>query len=315
MIEGFQAHRNPPAGLPRRKRQRPSFSPYASGIARLCFYEGPPHSWGGPFSLRRSVFAGEERVRLAASSAEVRLHSRWRLHEERRLTRRGAAMEASNYFAFPSWVIPARMPDDAAKATMCFTKGAQSGLGVCGVSDTWWARMVDASWRSASFERFVFREHGRRSGLSCGGTARSASRRWAATVLPPIQSWCSWESMTTDGGGAKAQAAAGARAVPAQSRREEAERRVAGRAERGYRGLREGVFFYAFAHSRTLSQADVWCCTLCPGALRGKNVRRLHGKLRGVPLGVGYNDAIRSAAAGTDVPWSILPHTVLITMR
>ncbi|MFR4803560.1 MAG: GDSL-type esterase/lipase family protein [Eggerthellaceae bacterium] len=159
-----------------------------------------------------------------------------------------------------------------------------------------------------------FWEHGRRSGLSCGDSQERVEALGGDGLAP--DAIVVFMGINDYGwGGAKAQAAAGARAVPAQSRREEAERRVAGRAEEG------AIEGFAKAYSSMLlrireryPEADIWCCTLCPGRVAGKSVPTFAWKLRGVPL-ESYNDAIRSAAASTDAPWSISPHTALITMR
>ena len=134
-------------------------------------------------------------------------------------------------------------------------RGAQSGYGrvqriryVVGAHDR-------SSWRSASFERFRFPGAWSKERAFLRGTARSASRRWAATVLPPMQSWCSWESMTTDGEAQKPRLPLVRGQFPRNRAENEAERRVAGRAEEGaIEGFAPGVFFYAFAHSRTLSR-------------------------------------------------------------
>lgn len=172
----------------------------------------------------------------------------------------------------------------------------KAATGVCSVSDTWWARMIDLLGgrllSNASFSGSMVEGAGFPAGDSqerveaLGGDGLAPD---AIVVFMGINDY-GW-------GGAKAQAAAGARAVPAQSRREEAERRVAGRAEEG------AIEGFAKAYSSMLlrireryPEADIWCCTLCPGRVAGKSVPTFAWKLRGVPL-ESYNDAIRSAAA------------------
>ena len=126
----------------------------------------------------------------------------------------------------------------------------REATGVCSASDTWWACMIDLLGgrllSNVSFSGSMVEGAGFPAGDSqerveaLGGDGLAPD---AIVVFMGINDY-GW-------GGAKAQAAAGARAVPAQSRREEGERRVAGRAEEG---AIEG-FAKAYASMHALSRA------------------------------------------------------------
>ena len=135
-------------------------------------------------------------------------------------------------------------------------RGAQSGYGVCNVSDTWWARMIDLLGGRLLSERFVFREHGRRSGLSCGGqpgARRGVGRRRSC---PRCNRGVHGESTTTDGEAQKPRLPLVHGRFPC-NRAEERALRCRTCRERGYRGLREGVFFDALRISERYPEADV----------------------------------------------------------
>ena len=101
MIEGFKPIATTGLDLPLgASAKRLGVPPYASGIARLCFTKARPIRGAGLFSAKNGFCRRRKRVRLSASSAEVRLHSIGALDEERRLTKKGAAMGALEQAAF-----------------------------------------------------------------------------------------------------------------------------------------------------------------------------------------------------------------------
>ena len=171
----------------------------------------------------------------------------------------------------------------------------RAATGVCSASDTWWARMVDllggrllsnASFSGSMVEGAGFPAGDSQERVEALGNGDLAPD--AIVVFMGINDY-GW-------GGVKAQAAAGARAVPEQSRRKESERRVAGRAEEGaIKGFAKAYSSMLLRIRERYPEADVWCCTLCPGRVAGKNAPTFAWKLRGVPL-ESYNDAIRSVA-------------------
>lgn len=171
----------------------------------------------------------------------------------------------------------------------------KDATGVRSVSDTWWARVIDhfggRLLSNGSFSGSMVEGAGFPAGESCrrvDALAADGRKPDVILVFMGINDY-GW-------GGARAQAYAGARAVPFESYVEEGGRRVAGRAETcALQGFSEAYASMLSSMRDRYPKASIWCCTLCPGRVSGEADPTFAWRFRGISLAA-YNEAIRSAA-------------------
>lgn len=167
--------------------------------------------------------------------------------------------------------------------------------GVARPADTWWHQVVDRLGgrllANSSFSGSLVEGAGFPAGSSrerIGALAEGGVRPDAVIVFMGINDY-GW-------GGAAAQAAGRGNALPEALDLDAIEPCVPGCASP------DAVAGFHAAYGLLLSrireaypQADVWCCTLCPGRVAGAGRPTFAWNLRGAPLRA-YNDAIRASA-------------------
>lgn len=167
--------------------------------------------------------------------------------------------------------------------------------GVRKPSDTWWAQVaayMDASILSnASFSGSMVSGAGFPAACS---PQRIDALRTANGVPDAVLLFMGINDYGW--GSAAAQAAGRSKATPRVLDLDEIEPRIAGRAAQG--ALEEFAQAYGetlAAIKRAYPRCDVWCCTLCPGRLVGRDTTTFAWRFRGLALDE-YNDAIRQQA-------------------
>lgn len=171
-----------------------------------------------------------------------------------------------------------------------------AATGVREARDTWWAQVVDALGgellANGSFSGSMVEGAGFPAGDSAERVAALARDRQApdaVLVFMGINDY-GW-------GGADAQAAGRGNALPACLDVDAlGEQREPGLAASDAVERFGAAYGSMLARLRTAyPQAEVWCCTLCPGRVVGRDDSTFAYRLRGVAFDA-YNDAIRAAA-------------------
>lgn len=170
--------------------------------------------------------------------------------------------------------------------------------GVRAPGDTWWAQVIDALdselLANGSYSGSMVEGAGFPAGNSAeriAALARGGQQPDVVLVFMGINDY-GW-------GGADAQAAGRGNAVPECLDLAAIEPREPGLADVDAAARFGAAYEHMLGRLRAAySQAEVWCCTLCPGRVVGSERSTFAYNLRGVPFDR-YNDAIRSAAAHT----------------
>ncbi len=167
--------------------------------------------------------------------------------------------------------------------------------GVTNPDDTWWAQVAKhlnaRVLRNGSYSGSMVEG----AGFPAGNSERRVAALGAQDASPDIV--LVFMGINDYGwGGALAQAASRRNAIPENLDLSTIEPRVAGMAPANAAEL------FSNAYGRTLErirasypQAEVWCCTLCPGRVAGSDRSTFAYNLRGVHFD-SYNNAIRNQA-------------------
>lgn len=174
----------------------------------------------------------------------------------------------------------------------------REATGVVLPTDTWWAQVIDAldgmPWRVPAYSGSMVEGAGFPAANSAERVAALARDGEAPDVV------IAFIGINDYGwGGAEAQAAGRGNAVPECLDLATIEPRMPGLADADA-AERFGAAYEAMLTRirNAYPQAEVWCCTLCPGRVVGSEHSTFAYNLRGVPFDY-YNDAIRSAAERT----------------
>lgn len=174
----------------------------------------------------------------------------------------------------------------------------REATGVVLPTDTWWAQVIDAldgmPWRVAAYSGSMVEGAGFPAANSAERVAALARDGEAPDVV------ITFIGINDYGwGGAMAQAAGRGNAIPECLDLATIEPRVPGMADADA-AERFGAAYEAMLTRirEAYPQAEVWCCTLCPGRVAGSEHSTFAYNLRGVPFDR-YNDAIRTAAEHT----------------
>lgn len=170
--------------------------------------------------------------------------------------------------------------------------------GVVHATDTWWAQVMVAldamPWRVAAYSGSMVEGAGFPAANSAERIAALARDGEAPDVV------IAFIGINDYGwGSAMAQAAGRGNAVPECLDLATIEPRVPGLAGTDAAERFGAAYEAMLTRIRdAYPQAEVWCCTLCPGRVVGSEHSTFAYNLRGVPFDC-YNDAIRAAAAHT----------------
>lgn len=174
----------------------------------------------------------------------------------------------------------------------------RKATGVVLPTDTWWAQVIDAldgmPWRVVAYSGSLVEGAGFPAGNSVERVAALARDGEAPDMV------IAFIGINDYGwGGAAAQAAGRGNAVPECLDLAAVEPCEPGVADAGAAERFGAAYEVMLARIRAAyPQAEVWCCTLCPGRVAGSEHSTFAYNLRGVPFDR-YNDAIRAAAART----------------
>ena len=194
----------------------------------------------------------------------------------------------------------------------CFLRrGAlQIGYGRVSAYDTWWARVIDASWRSTFFRTVRFRGAWSKAPVFLRGSSQAPHLRVGRDGLDPDAIVLVFIGTNDYGLGRRQPSPVGrwwaAQCPRRSSRSEERERRDLRTCGGSYRGFPRRRTASMLSRIRTsYPDADMWCCTLCPWQTRRRTgARHLHSNLRR-GADVSRMTTPFDAASEHGCPWSI----------